>query len=65
MNLPRGLNQPGVCAALGAALLFGASTPIAKLLLHAVSPWILAGLLYLGSGIGLTPLSVMLIPSTV
>lgn len=50
----RGLNQPGVRAALGAALLFGASTPIAKLLLHAVSPWILAALLYLGSGIGLT-----------
>lgn len=54
MSLPRGLTQPGVRAAFGAALLFGASTPIAKLLLHAVSPWILAALLYLGSGIGLT-----------
>ena len=40
-------------AALGAALLFGASTPLAKLLLGDVSPWLLAGLLYLGSGIGL------------
>jgi drug/metabolite transporter (DMT)-like permease len=43
----------GVAAALGAALLFGASTPLAKLLLGDVSPWLLAGLLYLGSGIGL------------
>lgn len=43
----------GVIAALGAALLFGAGTPVAKLLLGSVSPWLLAGLLYLGSGIGL------------
>ncbi len=40
-------------AALAAALLFGAGTPVAKLLLTDVSPWMLAGLLYLGSGIGL------------
>lgn len=40
-------------AALAAAALFGAGTPIAKLLLDDVSPWMLAGLLYLGSGIGL------------
>lgn len=43
----------GVSAALGAALLFGAGTPLAKLLLGGVSPWLLAGLLYLGAGIGL------------
>ncbi len=43
----------GVLAALAAALLFGASTPAAKSLLGPVSPWLLAGLLYLGSGIGL------------
>lgn len=43
----------GVSAALGAALLFGAGTPLAKLLLDDVSPWLLAGLLYLGAGIGL------------
>jgi drug/metabolite transporter (DMT)-like permease len=43
----------GVVAALGAALLFGAGTPAAKLLLGPVSPWLLAALLYLGSGIGL------------
>ncbi|AOV15978.1 hypothetical protein BJI67_01805 [Acidihalobacter aeolianus] len=40
-------------AALAAALLFGAGTPLAKALLSDVGPWLLAGLLYLGSGIGL------------
>ena len=49
-----GLRRPGVAAALGAAALFGAGTPFAKLLLGAVDPWLMAGLLYLGSGIGLT-----------
>lgn len=49
-----GWRRPGIAAALAAALLFGASTPLAKLLLENVSPWMLAGLLYLGSGIGLT-----------
>lgn len=44
----------GVAAALGAALLFGAGTPLAKLLLGNVGPWMLAGLFYLGSGLGLT-----------
>jgi len=39
--------------ALTAAALFGASTPLAKLLLHDISPVTLAGLLYLGSGAGL------------
>jgi len=48
------LRQPGVLATLGAALLFGAGTPFAKALLDSVDPWMLAGLLYLGSGIGLT-----------
>lgn len=45
--------SPAVATALAAALLFGASTPFAKQLLHDVSPVLLAGLLYLGSGIGL------------
>jgi drug/metabolite transporter (DMT)-like permease len=39
--------------ALLAAALFGASTPFAKLLLGQSSPWLLAGMLYLGSGLGL------------
>jgi drug/metabolite transporter (DMT)-like permease len=43
----------GVQAALLAALLFGTGTRIAKLLLGDVSPWLLAGLLYCGSGLGL------------
>lgn len=54
MNWKEGLSQSGVLAALGAAVLFGAGTPLAKLLLNSVSPWLLAGLLYLGSGLGLT-----------
>lgn len=45
--------SPAAAAALVAALLFGASTPFAKQLLHDVPPMLLAGLLYLGSGIGL------------
>ena len=40
-------------AALVAALLFGAATPLAKLLLGPFDPWMLAGVLYLGSGLGL------------
>ncbi len=44
----------GPALAMASAALFGASTPLAKLLLGAgVDPWILAGLLYLGSGLGL------------
>lgn len=43
----------GIAVALTAAGLFGIGTPISKLLLAQVSPWLLAALLYLGSGIGL------------
>ncbi len=43
----------GVFCAFGAAVLFGASTPLAKMLSGEVSPVLLAGLLYLGSGAGL------------
>ena len=42
--------------ALGGALLFGASTPACKLLLSQVAPALLAGLLYFGSGLGLSTL---------
>jgi drug/metabolite transporter (DMT)-like permease len=44
---------PGVPLALASAALFGASTPLAKILLGSIDPWLLAGLLYLGAGIGL------------
>jgi len=52
----RAWRSPGVAAALGAAVLFGAGTPFAKLLLDTVNPWLMAGLLYLGSGLGLSAL---------
>ena len=39
--------------ALAAAVLFGAAAPFAKLLLGEVAPQLLAGLLYLGAGLGL------------
>jgi len=47
------LRSRGVQAALLSAVLFGAGTPAAKNLLDSVSPWLLAGLLYTGSGLGL------------
>ncbi|MDU9390530.1 DMT family transporter [Pseudomonas sp. zfem002] len=45
--------NPSVLYALSAAALFGASTPLAKLLAVDTPPILLAGLLYLGSGLGL------------
>ena len=45
--------RPGVLPALGAALLFGAATPVTKPLVSRANPWLLAGFLYLGSGAGL------------
>lgn len=44
----------GILQALLAAALFGVSTPLAKLLLGQIAPGMLAGLLYTGSGLGLT-----------
>lgn len=43
----------GVYFALAGAVLFGASTPIAKALVGEVAPVMLAGILYSGSGVGL------------
>lgn len=43
----------GVIYALLAAALFGASTPFSKLLVGQMAPVMAAGLLYLGSGVGL------------
>ena len=45
--------RAGLVRALLAAVLFGASAPLAKGLLRDVRPQMLAGLLYLGSGLGL------------
>jgi len=47
------LQWPGVPLALGSAVLFGATAPLAKILLVSISPQMLAGLLYLGAGLGL------------
>jgi drug/metabolite transporter (DMT)-like permease len=53
--LTASLAWPGAPLAIVSAVLFGASTPFAKLLLgDGVNPWLLAGVLYLGSGLGLT-----------
>jgi drug/metabolite transporter (DMT)-like permease len=46
-------SNKGIGFALAAAVLFGASTPFAKLLIGQISPLVLAGLFYLGSGVGL------------
>jgi drug/metabolite transporter (DMT)-like permease len=46
--------RPGVAFAIGSAVLFAFSTPLAKpLLLRGANPQLLAGLFYLGSGAGL------------
>ncbi len=44
----------GATYGLAAALLFGASAPLCKLLLPSIRPLMLAGLLYLGAGVGLS-----------
>ncbi len=46
-----------VLACLLAALLFGASTPLAKALLGSTGPFTLAGLFYLGAALGVAPFS--------
>ena len=45
---------PGVPLAILSAVLFGATAPLSKILLSTVEPQLLAGLLYLGAGIGLS-----------
>jgi drug/metabolite transporter (DMT)-like permease len=45
--------RTGILPALLSAVLFGASTPLAKIMLGDVDPWMMAGLLYLGAGVGL------------
>jgi drug/metabolite transporter (DMT)-like permease len=45
--------QKGLIVALASAVLFGHSTPVAKMLVGSTDPLVLAGLLYAGSGVGL------------
>jgi drug/metabolite transporter (DMT)-like permease len=42
-----------VGCAIGTALLFGSTVPIAKYFLDQVQPWMLVGLMFLGAGLGL------------
>ena len=54
MSLKSWVAWPGAPFGIASAALFGASTPLAKALLgEGISPWLLASLLYLGSGLGL------------
>src|SRR5262245_15048524 len=53
VSTPRPFVNAGIAYALLGAALFGASTPIAKLLVGEIGPVMLAGLLYAGSGLGL------------
>ena len=48
--------RAGVAAALASAVLFGVTTPVAKQLLAGTQPLLIAGLLYLGSGLGVSAL---------
>src|SRR3989441_8393835 len=50
-----------IILALIAAVLFGLSTPAAKILLDTTDPWLLAGLFYVGSGLGLAGLRVVVL----
>ncbi len=52
-NQPHSHIWPGVPLALASAALFGAVTPVSSLLLKSADPFLLAGLLYLGAGIGM------------
>lgn len=48
----------GILLALLSAALFGMSMPLAKILMGSVSPWLMAGLLYFGAGLGLAAVHV-------
>ena len=54
MGVGRRVGNSGVVAALVASLLFGVTTPLAKQLLASTHPLLIAGLLYLGSGVGVS-----------
>jgi hypothetical protein len=49
MNLGTRHLHAGAAAELTAAILFGLSTPLSKVLLGGLGPWMLAALPYLGS----------------
>src|SRR3954469_5965153 len=58
-NLILGNIRRGGLLAIAAAVLFGLSTPAAKAIVGNVQPLLLAGFLYLGSGVGLGSIIVL------
>ncbi len=46
----------GAAFALASATCFGAGTPASKLIVASIDPWLMAGLLYAGAGVGLSTL---------
>src|SRR5688572_30165045 len=52
-NASRDTRMRGWACGAASAALFGVSTPLSKALLPEISPLMLAGLLYLGAGVGL------------
>ena len=47
-------NRKAILFAILAAVLYAISTPFSKLLMEQISPVFMAGLMYLGAGIGMT-----------
>ena len=60
-----GVSRSGVVRCLVAAVLFGASAPAASKLAGDMPPFVLAGLLYIGAGLGVLPAVVRMPPSAV
>lgn len=54
------MNLSAVLLVLGSAVLFGLAAPVAKFLLETSDPWVLAGILYSGAGVGLCVVHVVL-----
>jgi drug/metabolite transporter (DMT)-like permease len=59
MSCSRRPQLTGATCGIAAALTFGVSTPLTKLLVRDVPPLVLASLLYLGAGLGLSVLRVL------
>lgn len=54
------MNRSAALVAIGSAVLFGLSAPMAKFLLNTSDPWMLAGILYCGAGVGLLVVHVVI-----
>jgi drug/metabolite transporter (DMT)-like permease len=58
MVLDKSAQAFAVAVALLSAVFFGLSTPLSKMLILEANPFLLAGLLYLGAGLGLIPFGI-------